>query len=90
MDGGSDVMLVETIFDTLNAKAALFALDTLFDSGEYERRPVFISGTIVDKSGRTLSGQTVRAFVCASGCMHVRSCGENAVWPDQTCLVCVA
>lgn len=59
MDGGADIMLVETIFDTLNAKAALFALDTLFDSGEYDRKPIFISGTIVDKSGRTLSGQTV-------------------------------
>jgi 5-methyltetrahydrofolate--homocysteine methyltransferase len=59
LDGGADVMLVETIFDTLNAKAALFAIDTLFDSGEYEQRPIFISGTIVDKSGRTLSGQTV-------------------------------
>ncbi|KAJ2495059.1 hypothetical protein GGI11_008572, partial [Coemansia sp. RSA 2049] len=63
LDGGADVLLVETIFDTLNAKAALFAIDTLFDDGVYERLPVFVSGTIVDQSGRTLSGQTGEAFV---------------------------
>ncbi|KAJ2008869.1 hypothetical protein GGI04_000916 [Coemansia thaxteri] len=63
LDGGADVILVETIFDTLNAKAALFAVDTLFDDGVYERVPVFISGTIVDMSGRTLSGQTGEAFI---------------------------
>lgn len=63
LDGGSDVLLVETIFDTLNSKAALFAIETLFEQGEYERVPIFISGTIVDKSGRTLSGQTTEAFV---------------------------
>ncbi|KAJ1663482.1 hypothetical protein IW140_001172 [Coemansia sp. RSA 1813] len=63
LDGGADVILVETIFDTLNAKAALFAIDTLFDDGVYERVPVFVSGTIVDQSGRTLSGQTGEAFI---------------------------
>ncbi|KAJ2888534.1 hypothetical protein FB639_000576 [Coemansia asiatica] len=63
LDGGSDVILIETIFDTLNAKAALFAVDTLFDDGVYERVPVFVSGTIVDQSGRTLSGQTGEAFI---------------------------
>uniref|UniRef100_A0A8C2DNT4 Methionine synthase n=1 Tax=Cyprinus carpio TaxID=7962 RepID=A0A8C2DNT4_CYPCA len=62
LDGGADVLLVETIFDTANAKAALFAIDRLFEEC-YEPRPVFISGTIVDKSGRTLSGQTGEAFV---------------------------
>ncbi|XP_035261916.1 methionine synthase [Anguilla anguilla] len=62
LDGGVDILLVETIFDTANAKAALFAIDKLFEQ-EYERRPIFISGTIVDKSGRTLSGQTGEAFV---------------------------
>ncbi|KAL1264896.1 hypothetical protein QQF64_005251 [Cirrhinus molitorella] len=62
LDGGSDVLLVETIFDTANAKAALFAIDKLFEEC-YEPRPVFISGTIVDKSGRTLSGQTGEAFI---------------------------
>ncbi|KAI8319189.1 methionine synthase [Martensiomyces pterosporus] len=63
LDGGSDILLVETIFDTLNAKAALFAIDTLFEEDVYERVPVFISGTIVDQSGRTLSGQTGEAFI---------------------------
>ncbi|KAI2658201.1 Methionine synthase [Labeo rohita] len=62
LDGGADVLLVETIFDTANAKAALFAIDRLFEEC-YEPRPVFISGTIVDKSGRTLSGQTGEAFI---------------------------
>nr|XP_056709313.1 methionine synthase [Euleptes europaea] len=62
LDGGVDIMLVETIFDTANAKAALFALQKLFEE-EYYPRPIFVSGTIVDKSGRTLSGQTGEAFV---------------------------
>uniref|UniRef100_A0AAX7SP72 Methionine synthase n=1 Tax=Astatotilapia calliptera TaxID=8154 RepID=A0AAX7SP72_ASTCA len=62
LDGGVDILLVETIFDTANAKAALFAIDLLFEKS-YERKPVFISGTIVDRSGRTLSGQTGEAFV---------------------------
>uniref|UniRef100_A0AAQ5XXV2 Methionine synthase n=1 Tax=Amphiprion ocellaris TaxID=80972 RepID=A0AAQ5XXV2_AMPOC len=62
LDGGADILLVETIFDTANAKAALFAIDLLFEKS-YERRPIFISGTIVDRSGRTLSGQTGEAFV---------------------------
>ncbi len=61
LDGGADLLLVETIFDTLNAKAALFAIDAIF--GERgERVPVIISGTITDASGRTLSGQTIEAF----------------------------
>ncbi|MEO6411067.1 MAG: methionine synthase, partial [Pedococcus sp.] len=61
VDGGSDLLIVETIFDTLNAKAAIFALETLFE--EHERRwPVIISGTITDASGRTLSGQVTEAF----------------------------
>jgi 5-methyltetrahydrofolate--homocysteine methyltransferase len=63
MDGGADILLVETIFDTLNAKAALYAIDLLFEDEGYHRRPVMISGTIVDQSGRTLSGQTGEAFV---------------------------
>ena len=59
--GGSDLLMVETIFDTLNAKAALFAIDEYFeDSGE--RLPLIISGTVTDASGRILSGQTVTAF----------------------------
>ncbi|MEO7130785.1 MAG: methionine synthase, partial [Dermatophilaceae bacterium] len=61
VEGGTDLLLVETIFDTLNAKAAIFALETLFE--EHERRwPVIISGTITDASGRTLSGQVTEAF----------------------------
>ena len=61
VQGGSDVLLVETIFDTLNAKAAVFAIDEYFeDSGE--RLPLIISGTVTDASGRILSGQTVTAF----------------------------
>jgi 5-methyltetrahydrofolate--homocysteine methyltransferase len=61
LEGGCDLFLVETIFDTLNAKAAIFALDELMeDSGE--RLPVIISGTVTDASGRILSGQTVAAF----------------------------
>ncbi len=61
VDGGSDLLMIETIFDTLNAKAAIFAVETLFE--EYGRRwPVIISGTITDASGRTLSGQVTEAF----------------------------
>ncbi|GAA4716388.1 methionine synthase [Nocardioides conyzicola] len=61
VDGGSDLLMIETIFDTLNAKAAIFAVETLFE--EHGRRwPVIISGTITDASGRTLSGQVTEAF----------------------------
>jgi 5-methyltetrahydrofolate--homocysteine methyltransferase len=61
VEGGADLLLVETIFDTLNAKAALFAIDEFFEvSGE--RLPLIISGTVTDASGRVLSGQTVTAF----------------------------
>jgi 5-methyltetrahydrofolate--homocysteine methyltransferase len=61
VDGGADILLVETIFDTLNAKAALFAIEQFFDKVG-RRWPVMISGTITDASGRTLSGQTAEAF----------------------------
>ncbi|HLU62439.1 MAG TPA: methionine synthase [Gammaproteobacteria bacterium] len=61
LDGGVDVLMVETIFDTLNAKAALFAIDEVFEA-RGRRWPVMISATITDASGRTLSGQTVEAF----------------------------
>jgi len=61
MDGGADLLLVETIIDTLNAKAALFAIDELFEE-RGERLPIMISGTITDQSGRLLSGQTAEAF----------------------------
>ncbi len=61
IEGGADLLLVETIFDTLNAKAALFAIETVFDRLGF-RVPLMISGTITDRSGRTLSGQTPEAF----------------------------
>ena len=61
LDGGADLLLVETIFDTLNAKAALFAIESYFETAGL-RVPVMISGTITDASGRTLSGQTTEAF----------------------------
>lgn len=61
VDGGADVLMIETIFDTLNAKAAIFAVETLFEE-RGRRWPVVISGTITDASGRTLSGQVTEAF----------------------------
>ncbi len=61
VEGGADILLIETIFDTLNAKAAIFAVQSLFDELG-EKLPLIVSGTIVDASGRTLSGQTVEAF----------------------------
>ncbi|WP_278259656.1 homocysteine S-methyltransferase family protein [Nocardioides convexus] len=61
VDGGADLLFIETIFDTLNAKAAIFAVETLFEEAG-RRWPVVISGTITDASGRTLSGQVTEAF----------------------------
>ena len=61
LEGGCDLYIVETIFDTLNAKAAIFALDELMEASG-ERLPVIVSGTVTDASGRILSGQTVAAF----------------------------
>ena len=61
LEGGADLLLVETVFDTLNAKAALFAIDAYFERAG-RRWPVIVSGTITDASGRTLSGQTPEAF----------------------------
>jgi 5-methyltetrahydrofolate--homocysteine methyltransferase len=62
VDGGVDILLVETIFDTLNAKAAIYAINKYFRDTKHEKLPVMISGTITDASGRTLSGQTLEAF----------------------------
>ncbi len=62
VDGGAQVLIVETIFDTLNAKAALFAIDQYYDDTGHARLPLMISGTVTDASGRILSGQTVEAF----------------------------
>ncbi|MBS1516903.1 MAG: methionine synthase [Bacteroidetes bacterium] len=76
MDGGADILLVETIFDTLNAKAALFAIEKLFyETGK--RIPVMVSGTITDASGRTLSGQTVEAFLYSVNHLELLSIGFN-------------
>ncbi len=61
VEGGADVLLVETVFDTLNCKAALFAIDQFFEESG-QRLPIMISGTVTDASGRVLSGQTVTAF----------------------------
>ena len=62
VDGGADILLIETIFDTLNAKAAIFAVNQYFQDTGKEKLPVMLSGTITDASGRTLSGQTLEAF----------------------------
>tara|TARA_B110000261_G_C13087117_1_gene358334 strand:- start:482 stop:1486 length:1005 start_codon:yes stop_codon:yes gene_type:complete len=83
VDGGSDVLLVETIFDTLNAKAALFAIDALKEKNNW-KIPVMVSGTITDASGRTLSGQTVEAFVISVSHIPLLSIGFNcALGADQ-------
>ena len=76
IDGGVDLLLVETVFDTLNCKAALFAIESLFDSG-LRRVPIMLSGTITDNSGRTLSGQTVEAFWISVSHVDLLSVGLN-------------
>ncbi|RYU78297.1 methionine synthase [Hymenobacter persicinus] len=83
VEGGSDTLLIETIFDTLNAKAALFAVQKFFDEGG-KVVPVMISGTITDASGRTLSGQTVEAFWNSISHLPLLSVGLNcALGADQ-------
>ncbi len=76
IDGGADILLVETVFDTLNAKAALFAIEELFDERGL-RLPVMVSGTITDASGRTLSGQTAEAFWISIKHIPLLSIGLN-------------
>ena len=87
VEGGVDVLLIETIFDTLNAKAAIFAIKKYFRDNSQKELPILISGTITDASGRTLSGQTLEAFYvsvmhakplsiglnCALGAVEMRS-----------------
>ncbi len=75
VDGGADLLLVETIFDTLNAKAALFAIEKFFDSST--SLPIMVSGTITDASGRTLSGQTAEAFLISMSHLPLLSIGFN-------------
>jgi 5-methyltetrahydrofolate--homocysteine methyltransferase len=101
MDGGVDILMVETIFDTANAKAALFGLEELFET-DYDRLPVFVSGTIVDKSGRNLSGQTAEAFVisvshtkpmclglnCALGAEQMRPFIEAVALSTESYVIC--
>ncbi|GHA26626.1 hypothetical protein GCM10007103_05000 [Salinimicrobium marinum] len=76
IDGGVDILLVETVFDTLNAKAALFAIDELKEERNLDI-PVMISGTITDASGRTLSGQTAEAFLISVSHIPLLSIGFN-------------
>lgn len=76
LDGGADVLMVETVFDTLNAKAALFALMELMELRN-EHIPIMVSGTITDKSGRTLSGQTTEAFLISVSHAPLLSVGLN-------------
>jgi 5-methyltetrahydrofolate--homocysteine methyltransferase len=74
--GGADLLLVETVFDTLNAKAALFAIQQYFEEKKINL-PIMVSGTITDKSGRTLSGQTVEAFAISVSHIPLLSIGFN-------------
>ncbi len=76
MDGGVDILLVETVFDTLNAKAALFAIDEVFEDRKTSL-PIMVSGTITDQSGRTLTGQTTEAFLISVSHMPLISVGLN-------------
>ena len=76
IEGGVDILLIETIFDTLNAKAALFAVDSVLEERNITV-PIMISGTITDASGRTLSGQTVEAFVNSLSHIPLLSIGLN-------------
>jgi len=83
IDGGVDILLVETIFDTLNAKAALFAIDEVKEQRKIDI-PIMVSGTITDASGRTLSGQTVEAFLISISHIPLLSVGFNcALGADQ-------
>ena len=76
IDGGVDLLLVETVFDTLNCKAALFAIEDVFESNG-KRIPIMVSGTITDESGRTLSGQTAEAFLNSISHIPLLSVGFN-------------
>jgi 5-methyltetrahydrofolate--homocysteine methyltransferase len=76
MDGGVDILLVETVFDTLNAKAALFAIDQVFEDRN-SKIPIMVSGTITDQSGRTLTGQTTEAFLISLSHMPLLTIGLN-------------
>ena len=76
IDGGVDILLIETVFDTLNAKAALYACDQVFEERKL-KLPIMVSGTITDQSGRTLTGQTTEAFLISLSHMPLLSIGLN-------------
>lgn len=76
VEGGIDVLLIETIFDTLNAKAAIYAAEEVMQAKDL-RLPIMLSATVADKSGRTLSGQTIRAFLASVSHVHLLSVGLN-------------
>ena len=76
IDGGVDILLVETIFDTLNAKAALYAIDEVYEEKGVQL-PIMVSGTITDQSGRTLTGQTTEAFLISMSHMDILTIGLN-------------
>ena len=82
LDGGVDILLVETVFDTLNAKAALFAIEEVNDERQLQV-PIMLSGTITDASGRTLSGQTAEAFLISVSHVPLLSIGFNCALGAQ-------
>ncbi len=77
IDGGVDLLMIETVFDTLNAKAALFAIDEINENRGQNKIPIMLSGTITDASGRTLSGQTAEAFLISTSHIPLLSIGFN-------------
>ncbi|MDE5695314.1 MAG: homocysteine S-methyltransferase family protein, partial [Alistipes sp.] len=79
LEGGADILLIETVFDTLNAKAALYAIDKLAEESK-RNIPVMLSGTLADASGRTLSGQTVEAFCASVSHARLLSVGFNCAY----------
>lgn len=83
VEGGVDVLLIETIFDTLNAKAAIYAIKNYFRKNKLAELPIMISGTITDASGRTLSGQTLEAFYTSVAHAHPLSVGLNCALGAQ-------
>jgi 5-methyltetrahydrofolate--homocysteine methyltransferase len=83
VDGGADILLIETIFDTLNAKAAIYAIKNYFRKNNLYELPIMISGTITDASGRTLSGQTLEAFYTSVAHANPLSVGLNCALGAQ-------
>eukprot|EP00398_MALV-I-01_sp_L67-1_P000538 gene538-38_t len=83
VDGGVDILMIETIFDTQNAKAAIYAVDEYFETTGKERLPLMISGTITDASGRTLSGQTIEAFLISISHARPMTVGVNCALGAQ-------